>query len=1266
MLAYRFDLGFDGTSPSVAMAYTIDATTGAVLAAKPAFYDQVAGGSSVQASGAGELNDPKTFPAIQLHGVDYMQQLDPVLSAPRWAASESPGDAGAPSKISEVTAPAPDGGWDTSAVDAYTYVNSAAAWWVKATGASVYTATRTPIELLVHDPSIPNDTRYQEPGPRIIVGVPVAPHPYPWSVALDAMTHEYTHGIVRHSLALAPGDQPSAVNESLADVVGQFVEADYASDSPVTPDPSLMGEAMGAGLAERNLATPHQFNQPNNVYDISPNYDYSDVHTLDGIPNNAWYLATFGGMNDFSHVEVSTSDTLSWSDSEALYALFVTDGGAVTSFADLANGLEELASGLYPPAGKTPSSQASQVACAFYAVGVLTPEDLLHMGVADCPCQNRVDGTYCGTNFGDLASSTAGYLFGSNGFLYTCDSLTGLVAAKACQGSCAPGPDGMGHCDDEDGGADDGGSSGASHASSGCGGHSGGGSFCGSDGTTLTQCDAMGNSTGSQSCATGCQSNGTGTDGCNGNCGSQDGTYCGGNGPAGDPGMLYQCSGGSASSVGACPNGCMANGSGNDACNSNPGPCTGQPAGAVCSPDGMSLYSCDGAGNPLGAPKSCGACVAVGNGGDLCLPPNGPPGGWLGNGDRGASTADPHDVTFDGLLYDFQAVGEFVLVSAVNGYVVQVRQQPFHKSPSIATNVAAAAQVGTDRVGFYLGQTPPVRVNGAPVQVPSAVTLPGGGTIAPVDSNRYVVTWPAGDQLGIVFASDHLDVYPVVVAGVSRTLVGLLGNDDGNVDDDLALRSGAALARPVRFVDLYPAYADSWRISQTESLFDYEPGETTDTFTDRSFPAARVSAASLAPADFASALQSCAAVSAPLVAACMLDVGAGEASAASDYADVPTPKATLSTAYYAADFETPVGAEWSSTTTSQAAGSASHPATKYLGPFDDTEVTLKLANAPAHDTISLAFDLYVVGPWSGSGDPDAGVPQALKVLAQGATVLLDATFSNGVGGQSYPDDLRAGASHPARTGAVAIDALGASADAVYQATYTFADVSSGGTVAIDFDGSGLAAGGAATWGIDNVEVDLAQAPTTVAGGVTFVHGPPGDPAAVGCADGTREAFFDGLTYPKIAGCMATWTGAESMRTPATGATCGDGIGPCASPDDACGPGWHVCGTSGSVAELRAYSADECQNAGNGMFISAISHCAAQGNTCNYDTTSTANYACYESGWCSEAVCCGSACTRQGICPDGVWTGATHITPSESNGCGAATAPAAGGVLCCSP
>src|SRR5207248_9112641 len=67
-------------------------------------------------------------------------------------------------------------------------------------------------------------------------------------------------------------------------------------------------------------------------------------------------------------------------------------------------------------------------------------------------------------------------------------------------------------------------------------------------------------------------------------------------------------------------------------------------------------------------------------------------------------------------------------------------------------------------------------------------------------------------------------------------MVGLLGTASANKLNDVFTRDSTPLASPPAFADEYPHYADSWRISQAESLFAYGLSETTETFTERTLP----------------------------------------------------------------------------------------------------------------------------------------------------------------------------------------------------------------------------------------------------------------------------------------------------------------------------------------------------------------------------------------------------------------------------------------------
>lgn len=281
--------------------------------------------------------------------------------------------------------------------------------------------------------------------------------------------------------------------------------------------------------------------------------------------------------------------------------------------------------------------------------------------------------------------------------------------------------------------------------------------------------------------------------------------------------------------------------------------------------------------------------------------------GSLNNGGSdtktGASYGDPHLITFDGFRYSFQTVGEFLLSRSQDGkFVVETRQAQV-PGQELTLNTAIAMKVGTDRIGFYApeGTTPTLRVNGQAV-TNDRISL-ADGSVQKRSDREYVVQWNSGEQATIraieVAKLKFLNV-TINVSDQSKQYRGLLGNLDGNAANDLQTRSGKViptkssygqltnalsnlLPTPIplssietAFLDqLHREFGDSWRIRQSESLFDYEVGQSTETFSDRRFPRRYLTLGSLLPAQLRSAETVCrnAGVEANLLEGCIFDVG---------------------------------------------------------------------------------------------------------------------------------------------------------------------------------------------------------------------------------------------------------------------------------------------------------------------------------------------------------------------------------------------------------
>ncbi|WP_437508932.1 VWD domain-containing protein [Sorangium sp. So ce1099] len=433
-------------------------------------------------------------------------------------------------------------------------------------------------------------------------------------------------------------------------------------------------------------------------------------------------------------------------------------------------------------------------------------------------------------------------------------------------------------------------------------------------------------------------------------------------------------------------------------------------------------------------------------------PPGTPPGG---------SHGDPHLRTLDGVFYDFQGAGEYVLVDGGSDFAVQAREQPLGASDAIAVNTAIAVRVGASRLAFYAGASPALRVDGAPVEVAGKLDLPGGHAVYRA-GGRYVVTSAAGDHVDVAVRAAHVDVLVYPAPGRAGLLRGLLGNGNGAPDDDFTTRAGVALAPPLSRDELHEVFGDSYRVSAAESLFDYAPGESVETFAIPGFPARSASVSDLSPAEREAAAATCAGagVTDPfLLDACVLDVGHSGDPAFADSAAGAVPPAEGMRELYRNDFEGPIGAGWSSTSTDVTPIGGR----RFLGQFNNETVTLRLAGLAPHSRVKVSFDLYVIRSWDGiDGD-------VFSLGASGSPLTLQTTFANTGGLQSFPDLLGRG-SHAGRTGAAESNSLGYDfyGDSVYRLSYELPH--SEPDIELRFSGSGLQWIGDESWGIDNLDV----------------------------------------------------------------------------------------------------------------------------------------------------------------------------------------------------
>lgn len=154
-----------------------------------------------------------------------------------------------------------------------------------------------------------------------------------------------------------------------------------------------------------------------------------------------------------------------------------------------------------------------------------------------------------------------------------------------------------------------------------------------------------------------------------------------------------------------------------------------------------------------------------------------PPGGSGASGN-----GDVHLTTFDGLHYDFQAAGEFVLARSTTpggSYQVQIRLQPWYNSATVSVMTEIGAAVGSHRVTFDVNRANPVWVDGAPAALASGTPYQlGAGTLQQLAPNSWEIQWNTDPGPGYVsagnFSGDSLPTGSVTLeAGATIASFGL-------------------------------------------------------------------------------------------------------------------------------------------------------------------------------------------------------------------------------------------------------------------------------------------------------------------------------------------------------------------------------------------------------------------------------------------------------------------------------------------------------------
>jgi len=235
-----------------------------------------------------------------------------------------------------------------------------------------------------------------------------------FAAADDVVGHELTHGVTDFSAHLFYYYQSGAINESLSDVFGEFVDLTNGAGTDTAAVRWQIGEDLSVG-AIRDMKNPVPFGDPDQM--DSPNYtsdpneqDSGGVHQNSGVNNKAAFLITDGGAFNGRTVTGLGIPKASRIYYEVQTAMLTS----ASDYADLASALQQACTNLVGTGGIT-TADCVEVADAAAAVEMST----------DPPAARAPEAPVCASGlvptnlfFDDLENTSSGNWTAQGGWYY--------------------------------------------------------------------------------------------------------------------------------------------------------------------------------------------------------------------------------------------------------------------------------------------------------------------------------------------------------------------------------------------------------------------------------------------------------------------------------------------------------------------------------------------------------------------------------------------------------------------------------------------------------------------------------------------------------------------------------------------------------------------------------------------------------------------------------------------------------------------------------
>lgn len=244
-----------------------------------------------------------------------------------------------------------DAGQDASVNRAYAGLGATFELFFKGFGRHSIDDAGLPLDATVHYDRLYNNAFWD--GSQMVFGDGDGDLFLDFTVSVDVIGHELTHGVTQHTADLEYYGQSGALNESVSDVFGSLIKQysldQTAEDADWLIGAGLLGPSVDSGSALRSMKAPGtayeddelgKDPQPATMDDyVRTSRDNGGVHINSGIPNHAFYLvATELGGKAWERAGRIWYDTLTGGElgPKADFARFaaLTTAAAVTRYGD--------------------------------------------------------------------------------------------------------------------------------------------------------------------------------------------------------------------------------------------------------------------------------------------------------------------------------------------------------------------------------------------------------------------------------------------------------------------------------------------------------------------------------------------------------------------------------------------------------------------------------------------------------------------------------------------------------------------------------------------------------------------------------------------------------------------------------------------------------------------------------------------------------------------------------------------------------------------